>query len=281
MPAGTARKFEEAPLGRYLVGDGYCYWCGAEDLFGFLLFGRPGAAAMERLVGALKVELLPGIAPHRSLVDTSLVEAVDPGAFDALQRYVSSHHARLSQQVTRLALVRPPGLVGAVVAGFYQVLDSPYPARAFDRLGPALAWLECGEGWAPRLEALRAEVSGVAPLLSTLRGALAALGPRADLAQVAKQLAISDRTLQRRLTALGTSFAQELGRQRMQLAQQLMRESDAPLTEVAISSGFGSLQHFSAAFRKATGKSPSDWRKSDDVRTSARSTRGGAGSRPR
>lgn len=266
VPAGTAAKFREAPLGRYLVGDGYCYWCGAQDLFGFVLFGRPGAAAVERLVAALKVELEPGVAPHRSLVDTSLVEAVDPGAFDALQKYVSAHHARLSQQVTRLALVRPPGLVGAVVAGFYQVLHSPYPTQAFDALEPALQWLGCGAEWAARLEALRAEVSGVPPLLSQVRSVLAALGPRAELAQVAKQLALSERTLQRRLTALGTTFAQEQFRQRLAVAQRLMRESEAPLTEVAISSGFSSLQHFSSAFRKATGKSPSDWRRAGDVR---------------
>jgi AraC-like DNA-binding protein len=39
-----------------------------------------------------------------------------------------------------------------------------------------------------------------------------------------------------------------------------MIESDAPLTAIAIDSGFASLAHFSAAFRRATGQSPTQWR---------------------
>ena len=33
------------------------------------------------------------------------------------------------QKVRRLALVRPTGLAGAVTAGFYEVLDAPYPVE--------------------------------------------------------------------------------------------------------------------------------------------------------
>jgi len=260
-PAGTPARFAARPVGRYLVGEGFAYWCASEELFGFALWGRPGRAAMEQLAAALRVELEPRTPPHRSLVDTSLLEAVDPSAFEVLQRYVKEHHAALTQKVTRLALVRPPGLVGAVVSGFYQVLDSPYPTQAFEAVGPALDWLEADAGWGAPLEALRAEVSGVAPLLSALRAVLSGLGARTDVGEAAKRLGLSQRTLQRRLAEQQTSFAVELNRQRMLVAQRLMRESDAPLTELAIDAGFASLQHFSAAFRKATGKTPTAWRK--------------------
>jgi AraC-like DNA-binding protein len=39
-----------------------------------------------------------------------------------------------------------------------------------------------------------------------------------------------------------------------------MLESNDPLTAIALDAGFASLQHFSAAFRKLTGASPSAWR---------------------
>lgn len=263
-PIAPVARFVERPLGRYVVGEGFAYWCASEQLFGFVLWGRPGRAAMERLATALLVELEPRTAPHRSLIDASLLEAVDPSAFDVLQRYVKVHHGALAQKVTRLALVRPPGLVGAVVSGFYEVLDSPYPTRAFEAVGPALGWLGC-DAWTGPLEALRAEVSGVDPLLSQLRAALT-IDARTDVGEVAKRLGLSQRTLQRRLTALGTSFAAEHNRQRMAIAQQLMRESAAPLTEVAIDAGFASLQHFSAAFRRATGQTPTAWRTRERAR---------------
>lgn len=259
-PAGTLASFLERPLGRWFAGPSFVYWYADPTLFGFSLWGRPSKADVALLASALVVELGPQIAPHCSLVDCALLASADPQAFEVLQQYVGQHHARLQQQVTRLSLVRPDGMVGAVVSGFYQVLDPPYPTQAFPELEPALQWLGAAPGWAPVLRALRSELSGVAPLLTQLRGVLQQLGASPQLGAVARLLALSQRTLQRRLTGLGTSYAQEVNRHRMNTAQRLMLESDAPLTAIAIDSGFSSLQHFSAAFRKATGSSPSLWR---------------------
>lgn len=259
-PAGTLANFLQRPVGRWLAGRGFVYWCAAPGFFGFSLWGRPTEVDLEVLANALVVELSPRVEPHCSLVDTTLVESIDPRAFEVLVRYVQQHHAALKRQVKRLSLVRPSGLVGAVVAGFYQVLDSPYPTQAFSDFEPALEWLGVPRGWAPVVRALRSELSGVPPLLTQLRGVLQQLGAGAPVAQVARRLALSQRTLQRRLTELGTSYVNELTRHRMQVAQRLMLESEAPLTAIAIDSGFSSLQHFSAAFRKSTGKSPSAWR---------------------
>ncbi len=259
-PAGTLATFVDAPVGRYLAGEGVGYWCADERWFGIVLWGRPDRAAIERLTRALVLELDDAVPPHRSLVDASLLEAADPAAFAVLQQYVVRHHAALRRQVTRLALVRPSSLAGAVVAGFYQVLDAPYPTRAFDALGPALQWLEAPARWEPHLAALRAELSGVAPLLGQLRGVLVQGGNRTELAAAARALGLSARTLQRRLGDLGTSFGAEQHRARLLAAQRLLIDSDVALTEVAAEAGFASQQHFSAAFRKAFGKTPSAFR---------------------
>lgn len=49
---------------------------------------------------------------------------------------------------------------------------------------------------------------------------------------------------------------------RLQHAQMLLSTSEKPVTEVAFSSGFNSLEHFSAAFRKRFGDSPSEYKQS-------------------
>ena len=257
-PAKSLSRFMEAPVGLFWPGDSFFYWCASPTLFGFSLWARPRAEDLERLCAALLVELSPRAEPHRSLVDASLVEEVDPAAFEVLQRYVKRHRAALAQRVTKLALVRPSGLVGAVVAGFYSVLESPYPTQAFTELGPALEWLGVEVSAAQVISARRAELSGVSPLVGQLRSVLSAGG--SQVAEVAKQLALSSRTLQRRLGAEGTSFQKELLRHRLRSAQLALLQGDQAITAISLEAGFSTPQHFSAAFRKFTGLTPTQFR---------------------
>jgi AraC-like DNA-binding protein len=259
-PAISLARFMEAPVGHFWPGNSFFYWCASPTLFGFSLWGKPGAADLERLCAALLVELGPHAQAHRSLVDASLVEEVDPAAFEVLQRYVKQHRAALAERVTRLALVRPSGLVGAVVAGFYAVLESPYPTQAFTELTPALGWLEVESSVAELISARRSELSGVSPLVGQLRSVLAALGPRGVVGDVAKRLSLSSRTLQRRLEAEGTSFQKELLAHRLRSAQLALLQSDQAITAISLEAGFSTPQHFSAAFRKFTGLTPTQFR---------------------
>src|SRR5437660_517651 len=102
------------------------------ELWGFALWGTPSERDLGKLVPLLALELAPGIAPHASLVDVRRLEAGDPRAFAVLARYLRDHFDAFRTRVTRLALVRPAGLLGATVAGFYQVAGAPYPVRVFD-----------------------------------------------------------------------------------------------------------------------------------------------------
>jgi AraC-like DNA-binding protein len=242
-----------------LPGAGWATFRLARDVFGFSVWGRPSRDAVVTLTHALEAELSPGVPAHVSLVDTRRLEGVDAGAFEVLHRYVTKHHAKLSTQVTRLALVRPPGLPGAVVAGFYRTLDSPYPTEVFDAAAPAAAWLGVDAGLVAALEARLDALTGVDPLVARLRALLEA-SPGLAVGEVAKRLALSSRTLQRRLADTGTTFVDEAVAARVRVAQRLLLDSDAALTAIAIDAGFSSPQHFSADFKKATGQSPSAWR---------------------
>lgn len=256
--AASLDDFAADPIGRYLVGAGWVHWCAAADLFGVILFGRPGRDAAARLTRALAVELAAPVTPHQSIVDARRVDGVDAEGFEVLSAYVTDHHAELAAQVTRLALVRPEGLPGAAIAGFFEVLAPPYPVQVFDDAGAALAWLGRAE-IAPALAALAA-VASAPPLVAQLHAHLAACLVDATLAGAAAHLHLSPRSLQRRLRAAGTTFQSELTAARVRAAQTLMLDSDAPLTRIALDVGFTSPQHFSNQFRRLVGQSPSAWR---------------------
>jgi len=242
-----------------LPGEGWATFRLARDVFGFAVWGRPSADAVVALARALEAELRADAPPHVSLVDTRRLEGVDAGAFEVLHRYVTKHHARLSTQVTRLALVRPPGLPGAVVAGFFRTLASPYHTDVFDSLDDAAAWLDVDARLAAAWDACLDGLTGVDHLVARLRALLEAQ-PGLAVGDAAKRLALSARTLQRRLADADATFVDEAVGARVRLAQRLLPDSDAALTAIAIDAGFSSPQHFSATFKKATGASPSAWR---------------------
>ncbi len=251
------------PIGSYLTGEGFLHWCASEDLYGFILWGRPGESAVRRLVQVLDMELAP-TPPHLSLVDARRLEAADPSAFAVFLNYMQQREERFGQTIQRQALVRPEGVMGAVVGGFYSLLTGAYPHRAFKDASDAMAWLGVAEARAAllleRLDELVAEATGQSPLLRELHQVLRGRLLEANLADVARQMGMSERTLQRRLKEAGTSFQAELNTVQVRTAQALLRETDMKLTAVAVEVGCASLQHFSSLFRKRVGESPSTWR---------------------
>ena len=60
--------------------------------------------------------------------------------------------------------------------------------------------------------------------------------------------------------ALGCAPYAYLTQKRMDYAQDLLMTA-IPITEIAFSVGYSNPSKFSAAFRKLTGKTPSEWRK--------------------
>ncbi|WXH28976.1 HTH-type transcriptional activator RhaS [Myxococcus stipitatus] len=251
------------PLGRYLVGEGFLHWYASADLCGFILWGRPSEAHVRRLVHVLDVELAPA-APHASLVDARRLEAADPAAFAVLVKYMQAREKSFSVSVQRQALVRPEGVAGAVVGGFYTLLTGAYPSKVFTDPTSALTWLGQPESRAAplvsKLNDLVAEATGQSPLLRELHQVMKGKLPDIHLTEVAREMGMSERTLQRRLKEAGTSFQAELNAVQVRMAQALLLETDMKLTAVAVEVGCASLQHFSSLFRKLVGDSPSSWR---------------------
>lgn len=76
----------------------------------------------------------------------------------------------------------------------------------------------------------------------------------------AECLAVSPRTLQRRLAEQGTTFKEILERARGDLARRYLSERSMGLALLAEKLGYSEFSAFSRAFRRWYGTSPADWR---------------------
>jgi len=82
-----------------------------------------------------------------------------------------------------------------------------------------------------------------------------------NLALVAEILGLSQRTLQRRLQACGRTFSEVVQQARFELARELLSDPAVKVVDVAIMAGYENPQHFSRAFRRMTGVTPTAYRR--------------------
>ena len=77
---------------------------------------------------------------------------------------------------------------------------------------------------------------------------------------VAQDLSLTPRTFQRRLSRYNYSFRKLLDGVRVELAQTMLRNSSASLSEISASLAYAELSVLSRSFKRNTGLSPSVWR---------------------
>ena len=77
---------------------------------------------------------------------------------------------------------------------------------------------------------------------------------------VAKDLRLSPRTLQRRLQDVGSNYQRVLDEARHQMARYYLSNSVFELAEAAYLLGYEDANSFARAFRAWEGMPPSDWR---------------------
>jgi AraC-like DNA-binding protein len=82
--------------------------------------------------------------------------------------------------------------------------------------------------------------------------------PRIDW--VASKLGTTRRSLQRRLSAHGTTFNRLVEKVLIGQAKALLRQGGAPVTDIALQLGYADPAHFTRAFRRSTGLTPSMYR---------------------
>jgi AraC-like DNA-binding protein len=95
-----------------------------------------------------------------------------------------------------------------------------------------------------------------------VENAIAPLLPhgQANMAEVAQRVGVSRRTLARRLASEGLTFAEVLGRLRFDLAKRYLQEHELQISNVAWLLGYRETSAFYHAFRRWTGKTPTQVR---------------------
>lgn len=81
------------------------------------------------------------------------------------------------------------------------------------------------------------------------------------MAEVAQRLAVSERTLQRRLGERDVSYKSLVDTTRRELAENMLRQSEYAISEIAFLTGFSEQSAFQRAFKRWTGETPTSFRK--------------------
>lgn len=168
------------------------------------------------------------------------VELASPAPLDAGEhRRVFQAEVLFDCPEPRLSLPRPAweALISSANPALLSVLE--------DHARRLLAELPRGEGLAGRV---RAAIAGDLP-----RG-------EPTVARIARRLAMSERTLQRRLREEGHTLAGLLDEVRAALAKAHLSDPAVSPSEVAWLLGFSDQSAFGRAFRRWTGKPPAAWR---------------------
>lgn len=118
-------------------------------------------------------------------------------------------------------------------------------------------------------EALAQRGAGGGTLRTDLENAIAPLLPhgKAQAGEIARRLGMSRRTLARRLSAEGMTFAGILADLRVDLAKRHLKDGDLAISQIAWLLGYREVSAFTHAFRRWTGKTPREVRVQEAERT--------------
>lgn len=252
MEIVDAAAFLRRPHGMVL-GPQWIYGSPDGRLYFSVLFGAVDETHVDGLIALWASELATD--GHVSLCDTAALESATPGAFAALNRFLSDQRDKLARTIERQAIVLGSGLTGTMAAGFYRVFPPPYEYRLCDSRDEALGWLDYP---ADALAAVDAHRAGD-PMVRAVRAALAD-DCRVGVDLVARALGASTRSLQRRLEDAGTSFRKEVRRAQIARAMTLLASTDQKLAAIASEIGCASVVTFSELFAREVGTPPGAWR---------------------
>jgi len=131
---------------------------------------------------------------------------------------------------------------------------------------------------APQLEAERAQQLAHKTFIEHAKGVLKQLlaGQRPGIQDLATELHLSTRTLQRRLAEQGITFHPVLDDARRELARHYLLHSSRELNETAYLLGYEDANSFFRAFHQWEGTTPGQWRTLEKSSNTATQTRAGA-----
>jgi AraC-like DNA-binding protein len=198
-------------------------------------------------------------AVPRLLVDTTLASLKELARRGSAGR-IAPIRVELARRAADQALLREH-------FGCRIVFGAPHDALVFDAAALDLPFAAADEGAFARvlgeLEAQLARGDGFPGLPGETRLAIARQlneGRQASVAEVARRLNLSSRTLQRRLGECRTSFQEQLAGVRRTTASRLLANTELDTVAIAMLLGFAEPNSFERAFRSWERTTPARWR---------------------
>jgi AraC-like DNA-binding protein len=247
--------FFEAPARRYVVRRSFAYWQAERRAFGIILWGRPNEDDVDEICAAHEVGANPLFRGHTSLVDLRGLEAVDSLAFGRLLAYLKRRRDAWSPMVSRQAVLHRGGFAHATVAGMFQFLRPGHPVIFFEDPHEAYEAIGASDVHA-EVEALRQGLLGSPEIVQRVRAAYDNLHAGASVADVAKALGMSLRSLQRHLCAVGSSPRTERQEHVVRVSERLLEDTELDLAAIAAHVGVSSASHLVMLFRQHRGSTP-------------------------
>lgn len=255
----SADVIVRSPWGRYTTTGSSIVWCASRTLCGAYLWGRPTAEETGAIIRLFDEYPRVMNATFDMIIDTRAVESVDGDALVVLTSWMWANR-KVFEHAKIFSVIRETP-TGFLLAG---LLPTIAPDRMF-RVGtiPATAFTtilgEQGIAAAEEIEAIARQTRGVPRELQVVRDALF---KRLDVSidDVAKNLRVSARSLQRSLSKAGTTFHDEVVAARMTVACELLLSTDLKVAAIASRLGV-SERAVTMLFRDKTGMTPIEWRK--------------------
>ncbi len=243
------------PARRYVVRRSFAYWQAERRVFGIILWGKPDEVDVDAICAAHEVGADPLFRGHTSLVDLRALESVDLLAFGRLLAYLKKRRDAWSPMVSRQAVVHGGGFAHATVAGMFQFLRPGHPVVYFD--DPVAAYDAVGASDVRAdVEELRESLLGTPSIVRRVRAALEDLPNEAGIADVARRLGMSARSLQRHLLAAGRSLRSERQAHIVRVSERLLESTELDLGAIAARAGASSASHLVMLFHQHHGTTP-------------------------
>jgi AraC-like DNA-binding protein len=253
------------------------------------LFGAVGFAAMSCDTYG---EALARIARYKRVMGGDHVEIVSCGRLSIVRSYRDADIRSFARQVLdgelafmvalgrfltgqplrpeRVAIAFPRPDYHARCVAFFQcpvVFDTPYSELVFQSDDLKLPLVSRNPALAPffeeKAEELRGLPEGELPFAERVRSALRyrLRGDLPTIELVAKDLAMSERSLQRKLAQEGVSFQSLVDKARSELAQRYLRHQKLDAAEVSYLLGFSHPNSFYRAFKRWMQMTPEEYRR--------------------
>lgn len=223
-------------------------------------------ARYKRLVGPVSTEVVVGssvttIEYHwpRGLATPTVLGLTDLLFWVALARMGTRQRIRAA----RMTAPQPPADGAPYVEYAGVAVDAgPYYSISFAAIDARVPFLTANEalwkGFEPQLTQRLSELESSATTTDRVRAALIELIPAGTptVRAVAQSLAMSTRTLHRRLQADGATFQGILNDTRESLARHYLADTELSATEIAFLLGYEEPSSFYRAFHSWTGQTP-------------------------